>query len=73
MSTRRDRLAGSGSWVGATNIDGCSAQYALNSVKEVVLRMKAGAVKEERSPLNDAIDCRMSVQANSREKSESLP
>lgn len=26
LSTSRERLAGSGSWVGAMNIDGCSAQ-----------------------------------------------
>jgi hypothetical protein len=37
-------------------MDGCSAQYALNSTNEVVLRMKAGAVREDKSPLKDAID-----------------
>lgn len=35
---------------------GISAQYVLNSVRDVVLRIKAGAVMEERSPLKDAID-----------------
>ena len=37
-------------------MDGCSVQYAENSVREVVPRMKGGAVKDERSPLKDAID-----------------
>lgn len=38
-------------------MDGCSVQYAENSVREVVPRINGGAVKEERSPLNDAMDC----------------
>lgn len=54
--TRRARLAGSCSEAGATKMDGCSVQYAENSVREVVPRMKGGAVSEDRSPLNDAID-----------------
>jgi hypothetical protein len=37
--------------------DGISDQYAENSVSEVVDRMKAGAVRDERSPLKEAIDC----------------
>ena len=37
-------------------MDGCSVQYAENSVREVVPRMNGGAVKDERSPLKDAID-----------------
>lgn len=52
------RLAGSDSEAGAANKEGCSAQYEENSVREVVLRMNGGAVIEERSPLNEAIDCR---------------
>ena len=39
-------------------MDGCSVQYAENSVRDVVPRMKGGAVNDERSPLKDAIDCR---------------
>lgn len=42
---------------GATRTEGISAQYAENSVSEVVDRMKAGAVRDERSPLKEAIDC----------------
>ena len=56
FSTSIDRFAGSCSEAGATNTDGCSAQYAENSVREMVPRMKGGAVMEERSPLKDAID-----------------
>lgn len=41
---------------GATKTEGISAQYAENSVSEVVDRMKAGAVRDERSPLKEAID-----------------
>lgn len=54
--TSNDRLAGSGSRAGATKREGCSFQYAENSVSEVVPRMKGGAVMEERSPLKEAID-----------------
>ena len=39
-------------------MDGCSVQYAENSVRDVVPRMNGGAVNDERSPLNDAIDWR---------------
>jgi len=42
---------------GATMTDGISDQYAENSVSEVVDRMKAGAVRDDRSPLKEAIDC----------------
>ena len=38
-------------------MDGCSVQYAENSVSDVVPRINGGAVMEERSPLNDAMDC----------------
>ena len=55
--TSKARFAGSGSEAGATNIEGCSVQYAENSVREVVPRIKGGAVKDERSPLNEAMDC----------------
>lgn len=57
MSTDNARLEASDSCEGATKREGCSAQYAGNSVNEVVDRMKGGAVKEERSPLNVAIVC----------------
>ena len=55
--TSIERLVGSGSEAGATNMDGCSVQYAENSVSDVVPRINGGAVMEERSPLNDAMDC----------------
>lgn len=54
--TSIERLAGSCSAAGATSSDGISAQYAENSVNEVVERMNAGAVMVERSPLNEAMD-----------------
>lgn len=57
FSTSNARFAGSGSEAGATKMEGCSVQYAENSVREVVPRMKGGAVMDERSPLKDAIDC----------------
>ena len=56
LSTSNERLAGSGSEAGATKIEGCSVQYAENSVRDVVPRMKGGAVMDERSPLKEAID-----------------
>jgi len=56
LRTSSARLAGSGSRVGATNKDAFSAQYAENSTRDCVERMNAGAVREERSPLNEAID-----------------
>lgn len=64
LSTSAARLAGSFSAAGATNSEGCSVQYEENSVRDVVERMKAGAVIDERSPLKDAIDCLDSVQAH---------
>ena len=51
------RFCLSASEAGATRTEGISAQYAENSVSDVVDRMKAGAVREERSPLKEAIDC----------------
>lgn len=49
-------MAGSGSFAGAANTFGCSAQYPLNSVRLVDDRIKGGAVREERSPLNEEMD-----------------
>lgn len=56
FKTRSARLAGSCSEAGATKMEGCSVQYAENSVNEVVPSMKGGAVSDDRSPLKDAID-----------------
>lgn len=56
LRTARALFSGSVSLAGATNIDGCSAQYAEYSVREVEERMNGGAVNEERSPLKDAMD-----------------
>jgi hypothetical protein len=58
FSTSRALLAGSGSRAGATNSAGCSHQYAEYSVREVVERMNGGAVRDERSPLKEAMDWR---------------
>lgn len=46
-------------------MDGCSVQYAENSVRDVVPRMKGGAVKDERSPLKDAIDYKLDTISES--------
>jgi hypothetical protein len=54
--TSMQRFCLSASEAGATRTEGISAQYAENSVSEVVDRMKAGAVRDERSPLKEAID-----------------
>ena len=56
FSTNRALFAGSFSAAGATKIDGCSAQYDENSVRDMVPRMNGGAVSEERSPLKEVID-----------------
>lgn len=56
FNTSNTRFSGSGSWAGATNSDGCSHQYAENSVTDCGERMKGGAVREKRSPLKVAID-----------------
>jgi len=50
------RFAGSVSAAGATKSWGISAQYAENSVREVVDRIKAGAVIDDKSPLKLASD-----------------
>lgn len=57
FKTSMARLAASFSAAGATKTEGCSVQYDENSVRDLVERMKAGAVMVERSPLNEAIDC----------------
>jgi len=56
FNTSNARFSGSGSLAGATKSDGCSAQYAENSVTLWGDRRKGGAVKEDKSPLNVAID-----------------
>ena len=54
-------------------MDGCSVQYAENSVREVVPRMKGGAVKDERSPLKDAIDYKVdTISESARPRSGSI-
>jgi hypothetical protein len=42
--------------VGATKSGVFSVQYAENSTSDWVLRINAGAVREERSPLKEAMD-----------------
>lgn len=71
LSTNMQRFCLSFSAAGATRTDGISDQYAENSVSEVVDRMKAGAVSDERSPLKEAIDCatasvRVTVEGRAR-------
>lgn len=56
LSTSKALLAASSSLAGAAKTLGCSHQYELNSVRLVEERMKGGAVKEERSPLKEAMD-----------------
>jgi len=56
LSTSKALLAGSSSLAGAIKTLGCSHQYELNSVRLVDERIKGGAVREARSPLNEAID-----------------
>jgi len=57
LRTSSARLAGSGSAAGATKTDGCAVQYAENSTREVPLRMKGGAVRDDRSPEKEVMDC----------------
>ena len=47
-------------------MEGCSVQYAENSVRDVVPRMNGGAVKDERSPLKDAMDLRYTISDSAR-------
>jgi hypothetical protein len=56
FNTRRARFLGSASFAGAAKMAGCSHQYDENSVKLVEERIKGGAVRLARSPLNEAID-----------------
>jgi hypothetical protein len=56
FNTNRALLAGSGSFAGATKIEGCSAQYDEYSTSDVEERMNGGAVRDDRSPENDEID-----------------
>lgn len=56
FKTKSALFAGSGSLAGAMKIAGCSAQYAEYSTSDVEERMKGGAVREDRSPLKDAMD-----------------
>ena len=55
--TRNALLALSASFAGAANTAGCSAQYELYSVRLVDDKIQGGAVREERSPLKEAMDC----------------
>lgn len=41
---------------------GCSAQYEENSVNDVDDRMNGGAVNDDRSPLNEAMDFKKALQ-----------
>lgn len=50
------RFSGEASFVGAMKSGVFSVQYAENSTRDWVDRIKAGAVRDARSPLNDAID-----------------
>lgn len=54
--TNKARFCGSSSWAGATNIAGCSAQYDENSTRDIADNMNGGAVKEDKSPENEAKD-----------------
>lgn len=54
-------LSGSVMKEGSKNKSGCSAQYSEYSVNETGERMNGGAVKDERSPLNDEIDFKNEV------------
>ena len=56
FSTRSARRCGSFSWAGATKIEGCSAQYDENSTSDFADSMKGGAVKDDKSPENEAKD-----------------
>jgi hypothetical protein len=62
LRTSNARFLGSCSRAGATKMEGCSAQYDENSVNEVEERMKGGAVNDDKSPENDAIDFKNALQ-----------
>lgn len=52
---------------GAAKRSGCSHQYDENSVRETLERIKGGAVREERSPLKEAMDYGSGVSWRRRE------
>lgn len=56
LSTASALRSGSGSRAGAMKSSGCSAQYAEYSVRDVEDKINGGAVKDERSPLKEAMD-----------------
>ena len=62
FNTRSARFLGSCSFAGATKRAGCSAQYELNSTNEVEERINGGAVRDDKSPENDAMDLRKALQ-----------
>jgi hypothetical protein len=62
FNTNKARFWGSFSLAGATKMDGCSPQYEENSTSDVEDRIKGGAVNEDRSPENDAIDFKNALQ-----------
>lgn len=70
LSTSKALLAGSSSLDGAAKTLGCSHQYELNSVRLVEDRMKGGAVKEERSPLKEAMDYTVKINHVSHASAE---
>lgn len=47
--------------LGSTKRSGCSPQYCVYSTKDVGDKMNGGAVKEDKSPLKEAIDLRKEV------------
>ena len=62
FKTKSARFLESFSWAGATNMEGCSAQYEENSTRDFEDKIKGGAVKVLRSPLKEAMDLRKAVQ-----------
>lgn len=54
--TSKARFCGSFSCAGAMKIAGCSAQYDENSTRDFADNMNGGAVKEDKSPENEAKD-----------------
>jgi hypothetical protein len=55
FNTRTARCSGSDPFAGSVNTEGWDIQYAEYSVREVELRMKGGAVREDISPENEAM------------------
>lgn len=62
FKTSKARFCGSGSAAGATKIEGFSAQYEENSTRDVEDRINGGAVRDDRSPENEAIDFKNAPQ-----------